>query len=364
MNKKNLFFFIIFINFIFVTEVVASQISCKYEIKGSEFSEKFILRQEYEGSRNLTLITNDKDLKLSEDKILLKEDGSCPSVSVFYGIGLGKIIYPNQTLCQMSEVLYPYYCTSDILGIPTTEEDESENNFVEKKQAALVKKTSSLCEYKSEKNGPSFYISINNPVEEDSFKNFVFPANKVDNLYYYVVGSHKEYLKPKGKYFFIKDQQIFCPSYIYLEKKLSFHITVGYRWTYMIVGKSNKNDQNKTEIENPIPGNNDENHDIIEDIPQPSDNVDCNGIFANEFGEYLKQIYNLLKFAVPILILLYAIIDFIKALAAQDDSELKKAANKLVKRLIIGVLIFVLPTILEIFLDLAGVQFGVCDLGT
>ena len=49
-----------------------------------------------------------------------------------------------------------------------------------------------------------------------------------------------------------------------------------------------------------------------------------------------------------------------KALTAQSQDEVKKATNKLVKRLIIGVLIFVLPTILEFVLKLAGIEFGVC----
>lgn len=91
--------------------------------------------------------------------------------------------------------------------------------------------------------------------------------------------------------------------------------------------------------------------------------TDCTGIFQGGFGKFLKQIYSLIKFAVPIIILAFAIIDFLKAIAASDPAEVKKAATKLVKRMVIGVAIFVLPTLLELLLAAAGVEFGTCGIG-
>lgn len=91
---------------------------------------------------------------------------------------------------------------------------------------------------------------------------------------------------------------------------------------------------------------------------------DCNSIFKGEFGQLLKDIYSLLKFAVPIIILVFAIIDFLKAISASDPNEVKKAANKLVKRMVIGVAIFVLPNLLEFVLASAGVNFGTCGIGS
>ncbi len=90
--------------------------------------------------------------------------------------------------------------------------------------------------------------------------------------------------------------------------------------------------------------------------------ADCTGIFQGEFGDFLKQIYSLIKFAVPIVILAFAIIDFLKAIAASDPAEVKKAATKLVKRMVIGVAIFILPTLLELLLAAAGVEFGTCGI--
>ncbi|MCI9279187.1 MAG: hypothetical protein HFJ02_00075 [Bacilli bacterium] len=92
------------------------------------------------------------------------------------------------------------------------------------------------------------------------------------------------------------------------------------------------------------------------------DESECVGIFQGEFGDFLKQIYSLIKFAVPIVILAFAIIDFLKAIAASDPAEVKKAATKLVKRMVIGVAIFILPTLLELLLAAAGVEFGTCGI--
>jgi hypothetical protein len=99
-----------------------------------------------------------------------------------------------------------------------------------------------------------------------------------------------------------------------------------------------------------------------EDETDGTSNTDCNTIFGGKFGELLKDILSLLRFAVPILIIGLSVVDFIKAVAAQDQNEIKKAANKFAKRLVIGVLIFLLPTILDLILDLAGVEYGTCGI--
>ncbi len=93
------------------------------------------------------------------------------------------------------------------------------------------------------------------------------------------------------------------------------------------------------------------------------DNLKCDSIFSGKFGKILDQIFNIIKFLIPILIAGFAIMDFIKALASQNQDDLKKAGNKLIKRLIIGIFIFLLPTVIEFLLKIAGIEFGVCALG-
>ena len=52
--------------------------------------------------------------------------------------------------------------------------------------------------------------------------------------------------------------------------------------------------------------------------------VECNGIFDGEFGKILKEILDLVKFVVPVLIIGLSIIDYMKALAAQNKMILKR----------------------------------------
>lgn len=92
------------------------------------------------------------------------------------------------------------------------------------------------------------------------------------------------------------------------------------------------------------------------------DEADCNSIFGGTFGDLLKQVLSFIRFVVPILIISLSIVDFIKALANQTQEELKKAFQRLVKRIIIGVVIFLLPTILEVILNLAGIETGTCGI--
>ena len=92
-------------------------------------------------------------------------------------------------------------------------------------------------------------------------------------------------------------------------------------------------------------------------------NLYCNSIFKDgEFGRILAEILDLIKFAVPIIIIGLSTIEFIKALAAQNQDEIKKATQKFIKRLIIGILIFAVPTILEYLLSIAGIEEGICNI--
>lgn len=85
----------------------------------------------------------------------------------------------------------------------------------------------------------------------------------------------------------------------------------------------------------------------------------CKGLFSGQFGEILGELYDLIKFAVPILIIGLSIIDYVKAVASHNQDDVKKTTGKLIKRLIIGLIVFLLPTLIEFLLGLAG--YGIND---
>lgn len=87
----------------------------------------------------------------------------------------------------------------------------------------------------------------------------------------------------------------------------------------------------------------------------------CDTLFGTNTltGKYLHDIYNILKFAVPLLLLGLSIKDFGGAIVSQDEGAKKKALNTLFQRIIISILFFVVPTILNLILKLLGFTLGI-----
>lgn len=101
---------------------------------------------------------------------------------------------------------------------------------------------------------------------------------------------------------------------------------------------------------------NNNNNQLVDSI---SSETTCEVLFEGELGDFLGDAFGIIRYVVPILILGLGIIDFIKGIAAQNQDEIKKAANRFVKRLAIGIVIFLLPTLIDFILGLAG--FGLND---
>lgn len=66
------------------------------------------------------------------------------------------------------------------------------------------------------------------------------------------------------------------------------------------------------------------------------------------------NIVNIIKIVIPILIIVLACIDFGKAVVSSDEKEIKKSSGTLIKRVIAGVVIFFIPTIVGLCFGLVG----------
>ncbi len=99
-----------------------------------------------------------------------------------------------------------------------------------------------------------------------------------------------------------------------------------------------------------------------------SQNFNCKTVLVNNYtgqlnglGQFLKDLFTILKWGGPTLAIVLSILDFIKALTDSNPKEAqKKALNRTVKRLIIGLIILLLPFILEFLFDI----FGLYDIST
>lgn len=63
---------------------------------------------------------------------------------------------------------------------------------------------------------------------------------------------------------------------------------------------------------------------------------------------------NIIQIAVPIILIVMGTIDFVKALVAQKDDQMKKAQSTLIKRVIIGVVIFFVPMVIKFVVGMLG----------
>ena len=66
---------------------------------------------------------------------------------------------------------------------------------------------------------------------------------------------------------------------------------------------------------------------------------------------YMMFVFNIIKYIAIILLVTLSIVDFVKAVAAKDDDSIKKAINTTIKRLILCVVVFLLPTLIEVLLE-------------
>lgn len=103
--------------------------------------------------------------------------------------------------------------------------------------------------------------------------------------------------------------------------------------------------------------------DLVPDYKGEEVDVDCKTLFDskdenNPNAKSIREIFNEImlypRIGVPILIILLGIIDFAKAVMTSKEDEMKASQNKFVKRLIIGIAIFFIPTLVNLIMDLAN----------
>lgn len=70
---------------------------------------------------------------------------------------------------------------------------------------------------------------------------------------------------------------------------------------------------------------------------------------------YLQFVFNLMKYAALILLFVFTAVEFGKAMVSNNQDAMKKAIANTIKRLIIAIIIFFLPVLIEFILQLLGI---------
>lgn len=92
------------------------------------------------------------------------------------------------------------------------------------------------------------------------------------------------------------------------------------------------------------------------DININTSDASCDGIIGSgQFKMRLSEILNAMRIIGVAMVIIFSTMDFGKALIAQDNDALKKSTQTAFKRLVIAVVIFFVPVLLNILLSLAGI---------
>ena len=140
----------------------------------------------------------------------------------------------------------------------------------------------------------------------------------------------------------------------------------------LILDTTNTNADNNSEsnrTDDPYP-------DFFPDLEEEQKENNCKTIFVKkdeatgeesftELGSFMQDLFTLIKIATPVIIIILTTIDYVKAIASSNADDMKKTNSRTIKRLIIGLIIFFLPFILDILFNLFGLyDLSRCNIGT
>ena len=89
---------------------------------------------------------------------------------------------------------------------------------------------------------------------------------------------------------------------------------------------------------------------------------DCS-ILGDDLQDILNEVFTAIKVCVPILCVVLISIDMLSAVTYGDEKNMKDAQNKAIKRIIIGIVIFFIPTLVNLLLKWIGLASGTCGIG-
>lgn len=94
------------------------------------------------------------------------------------------------------------------------------------------------------------------------------------------------------------------------------------------------------------------------EIGEPTVDKNCNALGG--FKDDLQSIFNAFKIVAPILTLVLSSFEYMTSITSKDGEGLKKANKRLINRIILVAILFFLPIILNVIIDLMFPGSGVC----
>ena len=90
---------------------------------------------------------------------------------------------------------------------------------------------------------------------------------------------------------------------------------------------------------------------------------DCNALLGDPTNEqhiayWIKEILKFPQYIVPFIVIGLGVLDFAKAVLASKEDEMRKAQATFIKRVLIGVAVFLVPIMVDILMQFADIILG------
>ena len=133
-----------------------------------------------------------------------------------------------------------------------------------------------------------------------------------------------------------------------------------FKATYYITDENSENPGNKSGGTTGDPST------MTPDSKEIKTNLNYGSICGNEGVQtafkVLGTVIFIVKILAPLLIIVFGMIDYFNAVTSSDENALSKATESLIKRLVSGIVIFFIPTLLWGILNLLDITDGIHDL--
>ena len=235
-----------------------------------------------------------------------------------------------------------------------------------------------LCQYVIEKSGKTIYVEIYQSNDKDKPYGVYLWQNKYDWDDWHrgtvskinndgILSNSKsfkdpaKYGCPKTAYAELKDNNEVCFDY---NEEQSDKVTVACRVTENTGTNFSKGltSTRRTVNNSTVKYNGEENI----NVGDFSNSDGCEGFLGSvsKTGTpafYLHYIISVLRYVAIILLLVFTVMDFGKAVVSQDKDALKKEAIRAAKRLVYTILIYFIPAVLDFLLKLIG-AYSTCGI--
>lgn len=202
-------------------------------------------------------------------------------------------------------------------------------------------------------------LSFNSSAKEVDYQGFTYSYNEEAQEAYYATkyGQTRMYFYMNGDRYVLCDQVGDCTTYTY-DRLVAMGATISNQDRIIlnngdgpgVPGDTYYYNSSYEQTGNPGDSGNTETDNNEEEL------VDETG-YCTQLKEPLQFIGNIVlifKIVIPIIIILFGMIDFFKAVTGAKDEEIKKSARSLMMRVLAGVVIFFIPTIVSAIFSLVS----------